>query len=188
VQPVADVTSQRRFLKILQSLHVNDNSQEPKKGSDNYDKLYKLRPLIERLNEQFQFHAVSSSSQSVDEAMVLFKGHSSFKQYMPLKPTKRGHKIWIRADAVTGYVYQMEVYMYTGKDNSGKAGVGLGARVVNSLTHALDGSGTHITFDNFFSTYSMMEQLYKRQIFVTCTVRCSLRTSNDTCTVLIMPC
>jgi len=35
--------------------------------------------------------------------MVIFKGHSTFKQYMPLKPTTRGHKIWIRADALTGY-------------------------------------------------------------------------------------
>ena len=25
------------------------------------------------------------------------------KQYIPLKPTKRGFKVWVRADPVTGY-------------------------------------------------------------------------------------
>jgi hypothetical protein len=29
---------------------------------------------------------------------------------MPMKPVKRGYKVWIRADQ-TGYVCQFEVYM-----------------------------------------------------------------------------
>ena len=36
---------------------------------------------------------------SIDEAMIPFKGRSSMKQYMPKKPIKRGFKIWVRADA-----------------------------------------------------------------------------------------
>jgi len=40
------------------------------------------------------------------------KGRSAIKQYIPLKPTKRGYKLWIRADSKTGYVckYKFEVY------------------------------------------------------------------------------
>jgi hypothetical protein len=35
---------------------------------------------------------------SIDEAMIGFSGRLGFKQYVPLKPTKRGIKVWVRAD------------------------------------------------------------------------------------------
>ena len=33
------------------------------------------------------------------------------KQYVPLKPTKRGFKVWVRADSVTGYICDFNVYV-----------------------------------------------------------------------------
>jgi len=39
---------------------------------------------------------------SVDEAMVAFKGRSTLKQYMPMKPVKQGFKVWMLVDAHTG--------------------------------------------------------------------------------------
>lgn len=50
---------------------------------------------------------------SIDEAMIAFKGRSSMKQYVPKKPVKRGFKVWVKADAVSGYVSEIDVY--TGK-------------------------------------------------------------------------
>ena len=50
---------------------------------------------------------------SVGEAMVAFKGTSTLKQYMAMKPVKWGFKVWMLADANTGYVSEFEVY--TGK-------------------------------------------------------------------------
>ena len=47
-----------------------------------------------------------SQDQSIDEAMIAFKGRSSMKQYMPMKPTKRRFKVWVRADSENGYVCQ----------------------------------------------------------------------------------
>ena len=51
-----------------------------------------------------------------DEAMVKFKGRLKFLQYMPLKPVKRGIKIWCRCDSSNGYLCQMNVYV--GKDKT----------------------------------------------------------------------
>lgn len=34
-------------------------------------------------------------------------------QYMPLKPTKRGYKIWCRCDAKNGYLSEFSVYVGT---------------------------------------------------------------------------
>ena len=45
----------------------------------------------------------------IDESMVLFKGRSSLKQYNPMKPMKRGYKVWSMAD-VDVYFYKSEIY------------------------------------------------------------------------------
>ena len=50
---------------------------------------------------------------SIDEAMIPFKGRSGLKQCMSNKPIKQGIKVWVRADADSGYVSAFEVY--TGK-------------------------------------------------------------------------
>lgn len=42
-----------RFSWLLAHVHLNDNLILPRKGSDNYDKLYKIRPLIEELRSSF---------------------------------------------------------------------------------------------------------------------------------------
>lgn len=169
VQPVVDVMTRQRFMKLLGNLHLNDNSKAVPRDDPAYDKLHKLRPLLTKMNENFQKEAVSSSSQSVDEAMILFKGRSSFRQYMPLKPIKRGYKVWVRADSETGYIYQFD--LYTGKDDDSTAGVGLGSRVVQNLTASLKNANAHVTFDNFFTSVQLMEDLRENKIFATGTVR-----------------
>ena len=92
-----------RFAKILSHLHVNDNLLMSR---DNTDHLYKMRALIESLNNRY----VKLSKQvSIDESMILFKGRSSLKQYNPMKPIKRGYKLWVRAD-MDGYISKFDIY------------------------------------------------------------------------------
>ena len=62
--------------------------------------------------------------------MVPFKGRSTLKQYMPMKPVKRGFKAWMLADSHTGYVSGFEIY--TGKKGD-TVEKGLGASVVKTL-------------------------------------------------------
>ena len=169
VQPIADIMPLKRFKKILQGLHMNDNSRAPKCGETDFDKLYKVRPLIQMMNARFKDQCVSSSSQSIDEAMVLFKGRSSLKQYMPLKPVKRGYKIWLRCDSETGYVYQFDIY--AGKSDDGQVSTGLDSRVVMSLVDGIENTGCHVAFDNLFSSVELMEELFSRGIYATATVR-----------------
>jgi hypothetical protein len=106
IQLVSETMSRDRFLDILSNLHVNDNSQCPKNNSD---KMFKIRPLIDSLNKNFANFRDAMQYQSIDESMIKFKGRSSLKQYTPLKPIKRGFKLWVRADC-KGYVYQFAVY------------------------------------------------------------------------------
>jgi hypothetical protein len=55
---------------------------------------------------------------SIDEAMIAFKGRSSIKQYMPMKPTKRGFKMWSSCDAYNGYVINHRPYLGSGDDTT----------------------------------------------------------------------
>jgi len=164
------VMPENRFMKLLNNFHISDNSTAVPRDDPAFDRLRKVRPLLTKMNNLFLKNAVSTYSQSIDEAMILFKGRSSLRQYMPLKPTKRGYKVWVRADSKSGYVYQFDIY--TGKDNSGAGGVGLGDRVVMSLTETLNFTNTHVTFDNFFSSVALLDYLLTKNIFATCRPYC----------------
>ncbi|XP_046391578.1 piggyBac transposable element-derived protein 4-like [Ischnura elegans] len=134
---VARIMSLNRFLKILRFLHINDNTKMPPRGSQNFDRLYKIRPLLNQLSETFPSAYSPSRFLSIDESMVAFKGRSTMKQYMPLKPIKRGFKVWLMCCAATGYLVSFDVY--TGRDGDGCPAKGLGGKVVSKLIKGLEG-------------------------------------------------
>lgn len=59
-----------RFQQILAYLHFNGNSLLTKENKDN---LYKLRPFIYTLNQQFESHYYGTKTLSVDESAIKFK-------------------------------------------------------------------------------------------------------------------
>jgi len=85
---------------------------------------------------------------SVDESLIPFNGWSSLKQYMPMKPIKRGHKVWCIAGSKTGYVLNYEIC--TGKQvETNSDNFGLGERVVLKLVECLDQTCPIVAFINF---------------------------------------
>ena len=112
-KPIAQRISRDRFRDISRFLHFVDNSTLSLRGSANYDKLGKVRPLISHFQDKFSSLYNSNCGIAIDEAMIKFQGRSSLQHYMPMKPIKRGIKVWVRADSRNGYFSQFEVY--TGK-------------------------------------------------------------------------
>ena len=94
--------------------------------------------------------------------MIKFQGHSSLKQYMPKKPTKRGFKVWVLGDSSTGYFSRLEVY--TGKKDTGTES-GLGGRVVKDLTSNFQHQWYWCYFNNFFSSKSLLCELLQVGIY-----------------------
>lgn len=90
------------------------------------------------------------------------------RQYMPLKPVKRGIKVWECADSSNGYVCNLSVY--TGKERDADPQQGLGYRVVHNLTRPLVGKNHHVFVDNFFSSIPLAENLLQDKIYVCGTV------------------
>ncbi|XP_051167638.1 piggyBac transposable element-derived protein 4-like [Leptopilina boulardi] len=131
---ISSLMTVNRFGFFLSHLHLNNNNNEPKKGHPNYDKLYKLRLIIDTLSHTFKSCWNPGKYQSIDESMIKFKGRSSLKQYMPAKPIKRGYKSWTRSDE-SGFISEFQVY--TGKSDSPEKQ--LGARIIKDLTRELVG-------------------------------------------------
>ncbi|GFY78599.1 piggyBac transposable element-derived protein 4 [Trichonephila inaurata madagascariensis] len=64
----------RKFIWILRNIHLNDNNWMPKKSEKNFDKLYKVCPLLDHLSEMFFKVFKPGQKQSIDESMIKFKG------------------------------------------------------------------------------------------------------------------
>lgn len=165
---VTNAMSRNRFEAILSNIHCNDNLHIP---NNNTDKLYKLRPVITKLNENFQTLYKTTRRVSVDESIILFKGRSTLKQYNPQKPIKRGYKIWCLADQ-RGYISNFEVYQ--GKNEALEnefRSYGLGERVVLSLTKPHWGKNKIVYFDNFFTSIPLLERLRVEKTLACGTIR-----------------
>ncbi|CAK1582657.1 unnamed protein product [Parnassius mnemosyne] len=165
---ICNTMTRDRFAMILSHLHCNDNAQMPKNCKD---KLYKIRPIVNALNKKFQECYHGTREMSVDESMIKFKGRSVLKQYLPMKPIKRGYKLWCLADQ-RGYIKKIQIYQ--GKDeemSSNFSKYSLGERVVLELTEQEWGKGKIVYFDNFFSSVALLEKLKTENTYACGTVR-----------------
>ncbi|KAF0751252.1 piggyBac transposable element-derived protein 4-like [Aphis craccivora] len=98
---IANIMPLKRFLKLLRYIHLNDNQKMLPRSSESVDKLFKIRSLIDHLNNIYKILYNPSQNLSVDESMVAFTGRSTMKQYMPLKPIKRRFKVWAMTDSAS---------------------------------------------------------------------------------------
>ncbi len=148
VPQLASIYPRQRFWQLWTNLHLADNSAMPTRDSPNFDKLYKLRPLLNILQQAFLSNYYPSQEVSVDESMVRFKGRTSLKQYMPLKPIKRGIKIWCCSCASTGYLCTFQIY--TGAGITPERG--LAQRVVKVRVVPEYSGKNHVVYaDNYFN-------------------------------------
>ena len=166
--PIAERISRDRFLEISRYLHFVDNETLARRDSPSYDRLGKVRPLVNHFSDKFKEVYSPHKEVAVDEAMIKFTGRSSVKQYMPMKPIKRGIKVWVLADSHNGYFCDFQVY--TGK-TIGAVEKGLGARVVKDLTNNLKGKYHHTYFDNFFTGVDLLDELCRDGIYACGTAR-----------------
>lgn len=160
---VAKVMTVKRFLKLTRFLHLNDNLQMPPRNTEQFDKLYKVRSLISHLKQVYSDLYTPSKQLAIDESMVAFTGRSTMKQFMPLKPIKRGFKVWAMADSSNGYLINFDVY--TGKKSSNQTEFGLGENVVLDLTQNLKHKSCCLYFDNFFTSIPLIDKLHKNDLF-----------------------
>ena len=72
-RPIADRITRDRFLEISRYLHFVDNTLPPR-TDPTYDKLGKIRPVLDSVTQQFLTGYNPHCEVSIDEAMIAFKG------------------------------------------------------------------------------------------------------------------
>ena len=162
--PIAMKIPRWRFREISRYLHFVDNQHLAPRGSPTFDRLGKVRPVIDHLSQQFTALYNPSKNVAVDEAMIKFQGRSTLKQYMPMKPIKRGLKVWVLGDSTNGYFIRFEVYTGKGEIQTRQIGLG-GEYVVKTLTSGLKMKNHHVYFDNFFTSVKLLEDLLEDGIY-----------------------
>lgn len=164
---VADTMSLKRFEKLRSSLHFNDNLTKP---ADNTDKLFKIRPFLDAVQQNFR-NVPHEQSFSIDEQMVPYKGRQTLKQYLPKKPHKWGFKLFVRA-GVSGLCYDFEVYVGKHPADETASGLGMAADVVLRLTASIpQPRNSKLYFDNYFASVPLIEKLQTLGVYAVATLR-----------------
>ncbi|CAG2222462.1 unnamed protein product [Mytilus edulis] len=110
---------------------------------------------------------------SVDETLVGTKGKTAMLQYIPSKRSRFGIKFWVLAEAVTGYVLQMHIYLGKTFEPALPAGTLQGTNVVIKLLQSADllNKWYHVFTDNFFSSLNLARTLLVQRTHLTGTLR-----------------
>ena len=132
-------------------------NQGLQRTSPDYDRLWRVRWLLDALNRRFPRHFYPGQQLCVDEVLIAFKGSVHFKQYIPLKPHKWGIKAFALSDSQTGYILKVSLY-------SGKSMVplqGLAHTIVTQLltTASLDHRGHHLYMDSYYTSPGLLKNL-----------------------------
>lgn len=111
VPSFGQVMSRNHFLQILRYLHVSDDSAIVPAGQPGYDKLHKIKPLLELLFPNFERAYNLHKNISIDECMFPWRGRLSFRQFIANKPIRFGIKVWVLADSESKYIYRQQLYI-----------------------------------------------------------------------------
>ena len=171
-----------RFFNILSNFHLNDNINYVPRGGENFDPLFKVRPLYDVTRRRFLDVYTPFQFISVDEGMVPWKGRLSFRQYLPNKPDKFGMKLYILCDSTNGYMSLFDVY--TGADYEPNPDrdefedlEGHTFQVVMGLLRRASvlGKGYMLFVDNYYTSPTLFDALFAEDTMAVGTARLNRR-------------
>ncbi|XP_066451236.1 protein lin-9 homolog isoform X3 [Eleutherodactylus coqui] len=162
--------SRMRFEAILRFLHYNDDKQCPSQDDPGFDRLYKIRPLVDHFSAKFAQAYTPEQRIAIDESLVRFKGKPQFCQYLP----RYGVKVHKLCESTSGYIHSFKIY--DRKDARIEPpecppGLGIGGQIVCDLVHPLLDQGYHLYLGNLYTSIPLCKYLGSRSTVVCGTVR-----------------
>ena len=164
------VMSRDRYEEIGKYLHFVDNTVRPPAG----DKFWKIRNLFDLFNESFQREFSLDRTVSVDESLMLWRGHHSLRRYIPSKADKWGIKFYVLAESRSGYVWR--ILVDEGKNtritiNAQFPKLQKPGQYVMELMLPLLGLGHFIVMDNFYTDLQLFDYLLRNSTSCLGTIR-----------------
>ena len=102
-----EVMERDRFIALWGFLHLVDQTDE---AVDKSDKIYKVRPMLDRMLPLFCRYYSPRQQLSLDEGMIPTKNRLAIKQYIHDKPVRWGIKSFLLCEAKMGYILDAEIY------------------------------------------------------------------------------
>lgn len=159
-----------RFEEIKRFLHFNDNTLQVPQGQPDYDKLFKIRPFLNKIRDRFLL-VPKEEHMAVDEQIIPTKARSTLKQYNPKKPHKWGYKVFVLS-GVSGFSYDFDFYCGTTVLENNQPDLGASSNVVVKLSESIPKNLNYkLFFDNWFTSIPLLTYLTKNGILPLGTVR-----------------
>uniref|UniRef100_A0A1B6IXW2 PiggyBac transposable element-derived protein domain-containing protein n=2 Tax=Homalodisca liturata TaxID=320908 RepID=A0A1B6IXW2_9HEMI len=147
--------SRNRYETILQCLCFYDSETDPTDG-----RMHKISQVLHHLLQNINDTYKPGKSLSLDEAMVLFRGRLSFRQYIKNKAHKYEVKLY---ELCTSDGFILNVIIYEGKGTLQHQGKGHTYEVVMKLMQNFLHKGHIVYLDNFYNSVELAEDLFKNQ-------------------------
>ncbi|XP_047444335.1 piggyBac transposable element-derived protein 4-like [Mugil cephalus] len=150
----ASVMAWDRFSALLWNVHPSDPEEDvkndEKKGTPAYDKLFRIKPLMEDILTACQAHYHPRKELAVGERVVATEAKTGTNQFMNAKPARRGIKLFVLADSSNGYTVNFDIYM---SKAHARTAHGLAYDAVMHLIQPSHlGTGYHVYMDSFFTS------------------------------------
>lgn len=160
---ISKIMSRDRFLILLKCLHFSNNLEDQK-----IDKLYKIKPILKPILENFEKYLTPGESMIIDESMVPWRGRLNFRQYIKNKRHPYGIKLYKLCNP-EGYTFNVKVY--TGKGTDITPGRSHADAVVNTLMTKYFNCGRTLFCDNFYTSIELAENLLHKHTKICGTLR-----------------
>lgn len=158
---ICSLMGRDRFILLLKFWHFSDER------NDTGDRLYKIRQILNMLNNRFREILTPGKCIVIDESMIPWRGRLIFRQYIKNKSHKYGVKLY---KLCTPEGYTFKTIVYTGKEGKSRE-VNHGQNVVMKLIEGLENEGRVLVADNFYSSIDLVEELIKMKTFYCGTLR-----------------
>lgn len=166
---IYNIMTVNRFEEIKRFIHFNDNTTNT---SDSYDKLFKVRPLLEQIRN-ILVTVPKEEYLAVDEQIIPTKSKTSLKQYNPKKPHKWGYKVFVLS-GVSGFSYDFEIFAgeQTNKMPDNCPSLSTSSNMVIKMAQTIPRQKNYkLFFDNWFTSLPLMIYLHKEGILPLGTAR-----------------
>ena len=130
-------------------IHCADN-----KNLQPGDKMAKISPMYNKLNQQLVQYGMFHDLLSVDESMVSYYGRHSSKMFIKGKPIRFGYKLWCLCGS-DGYPYHL--ILYQGKEAM-MSKEPLGIQVIGKMVNVIEQTSETTRHELFFTSHDLMQK------------------------------